>query len=61
MNTQPQSRREFLRAAARATLLGMAGFLGVALFRRRDCTARGGCAGCNLAENCTLPWKEAKR
>jgi hypothetical protein len=61
MKNQPQTRREFLRAATRAVLLGATGLVGVALLRRRDCATRGGCGGCNIAENCTLPWKEAKR
>jgi len=58
---KPQTRREFLRAATRALLLGATGLLGAVLARRRDCAARGGCGGCKLADNCELPWKEAKR
>ena len=59
MNSQPQTRREFLKAATRAALLGVAGLLGLELFCRRG--TRGGCSGCKLSESCALPWKEAKR
>jgi len=62
MSAQPHTRREFLRSAVRATLLGTVGLVGAVLFRRRqDCTTRGGCSGCNVSEGCSLPWKEAKK
>ena len=57
-----KTRREFLQAAARVALLGMVGLIGAVLVRRQqDCTARGGCHGCNISDGCSLPWKEAKR
>ena len=62
MTTAPQNRREFLRTAVRAALLGVVGLLGVVLIRRQeDCTARGGCGGCNVSDGCSLPWKVVKR
>jgi hypothetical protein len=62
MNTQPQTRREFLQATARAILLAAVGLSGAVLLRRRrECTTRGGCDGCNLSDSCSLPWKVAKR
>jgi len=62
MNTQPQTRREFLQTATRTVLLGAVGLLSAVLVRRRqNCTTRGGCRDCNLADNCVLPWKEPRR
>ena len=62
MTTAPQNRRDFLRTAVRAALLGVVGLLGVVLIRRQeDCTARGGCGGCNVSDGCSLPWKVVKR
>jgi len=56
------NRREFLRTAVRAVLLGTLGLIGAVLIRReQDCTARGGCGGCNLSDGCSLPWKVVKR
>jgi hypothetical protein len=58
----PQNRREFLRTALRAALLGTVGLIGAVLVRRQqDCTARGGCDGCNISDGCSLPWKVVKR
>ncbi|MEI6072383.1 MAG: hypothetical protein WCS31_11370 [Verrucomicrobiae bacterium] len=62
MSTEPKSRREFLRAAARVALLGTVGLLGAVLVRReQDCASRGGCGGCAASGSCALPWKEAPR
>ena len=62
MSDQPQTRRAFFKTAARITLLGAVGLIGIVLSRRRqDCEARGGCGGCNVVDNCSLPWKVAKR
>ncbi|MEI6279738.1 MAG: hypothetical protein WCQ16_10220 [Verrucomicrobiae bacterium] len=62
MSTEPKTRREFLRAAARGALLGAVGLIGAVLFRRQqDCAARGGCGGCAVSDGCSLPWKEAQR
>lgn len=62
MTTAPQNRREFLRAAVRVALLGAVGLIGAVLVRRQeDCTARGGCEGCNVSDGCALPWKAVKR
>lgn len=58
----PQTRRGFLRTAARAISLGALGVIGSVLLRRRQtCKTRGGCGACTLADDCSLPWKEAKR
>ncbi len=57
-----QNRREFLRTAVRAALLGTVGLIGAVLVRRQqDCTARGGCDGCAASDGCPLPWKVVKR
>jgi len=62
MTMAPKTRREFLRTAVRSALLGAVGLLGAVLVRRQqDCTARGGCDGCNLSVGCPLPWKVVKR
>ena len=62
MSNRPQTRREFLRSAIRATLLGATAVTGVVLLRRqKDCTSRGGCEGCTISDDCSLPWKVAKR
>ena len=62
MTAGQQNRREFLRTAVRAAFLGTVGLIGVVLVRRQqDCTARGGCGGCNISDGCSLPWKEVKR
>jgi hypothetical protein len=62
MTMAPKTRREFLRTALRSALLGAVGLLGAVLVRRQqDCTARGGCGGCNLSVRCPLPWKVVKR
>jgi|GEM_PF-3516536 len=61
MSAKPKTRREFLRAAVRAALLGTVGLVGALLVRRQqDCTARGGCDGCHVSGGCALPWKVVK-
>ena len=62
MSAKAKTRREFLRTAVRAALLGVVGLLGAVLVRRQeDCTARGGCDGCTVSGGCSLPWKVVKR
>ena len=62
MTAGKQNRREFLRTALRAALLGTIGLIGTMLVRRQeDCAARGGCGGCNVSDGCELPWKAVKR
>ena len=62
MLSQPQSRREFLQSAVRATLLTSLAWLGVLLFRRQqNCLSPGGCVACNISDACALPWKEKKK
>ena len=62
MSAKAKTRREFLRTAVRAALLGAVGLLGAVLVRRQeDCAARGGCGGCNVSDGCSLPWKVVKR
>jgi hypothetical protein len=62
MNNEPQDRREFMRTAFRAAMLGALGLVGAVLFRRQqDCAERGGCDGCHASDGCSLPWKEGKR
>jgi hypothetical protein len=62
MTMAPKTRREFLRTALRSALLGAVGLLGAVLVRRQqDCTAHGGCGGCNRSDGCELPWKVVKR
>ena len=62
MSAEPKTRRDFLRTAVRVALLGTVGLIGAVLVRRQqDCTARGGCDGCNVSDGCSLPWKVVKR
>ncbi|MCX6996086.1 MAG: hypothetical protein NTV49_03130 [Kiritimatiellaeota bacterium] len=56
-----QTRRSFLRAAARLALLGGLGGLGVTLARRDPaCRRPDGCGGCARYAQCALPQKAAR-
>ena len=62
MIPQPQSRREFLQSAARATLLFSVAWIGAFLFRRQvSCQSPGQCSTCQISGGCSLPWKETKK
>ncbi len=57
---QAGSRREFFRAAARYTVLGLLAVASLVVGRRsfregQRCVNRGLCSGCGLWENCSLP------
>ncbi len=55
-------RREFLRTAARNTLIGGLGALGVFLVVKNKICLRGGvCRNCSVYEKCELPQKEKLR
>ena len=57
----PQTRRSFLRAAARMALLGGLGGLAAALTRRNPaCRRRYGCDGCVRYAQCALPQKAGR-
>lgn len=61
MKRAPQDRREFLRTAARAGLLGGLGTLGLYLAARDRICLRGGvCTRCVVYDRCTLPVKEKR-
>jgi hypothetical protein len=65
MNLTPQNRREFIRVAGRAVMLGGLGVLGVSLFRRESvtdpCINNDICINCRRQGNCELPAATAYR